>query len=228
MPTPSIEALVAGLDQGGELGVEPGAWCFGRVHHAQVHRGQPVGAEGGEVVLDALAQLVRVVEAHQCATVVAAGGDLAHDRQARRVGVQRLPDELVDRAGTVVLGGVDVVYPGGDRRPQHPQRLVAIPRRPEVPVAGQLHRAVSGTVHAPRAEREGAAQRRLVAAHISSRIDGRRGHGWTCEPSPEIQAHRLEDRERGAGGERRHVRGGQHAGVLGDHRRGGRAVTSSR
>jgi hypothetical protein len=60
-------------------------------------------------------------------------------------------------ARAAVLRGADVVHPGGDGRAQHPQRLVAIPRRPEDPVAGKLHRAVPGPAHAPRAERDGPA-----------------------------------------------------------------------
>ncbi len=39
-------------------------------------------AERGKVVLDALAQLVRLVEPQQRATRVEAGGDLAHDGEA--------------------------------------------------------------------------------------------------------------------------------------------------
>jgi hypothetical protein len=57
--------------------------------------------------------------------------------------------------------------PAVDRRAQHPQCLVAVARRPEDPVAGELHRAVPGPVHPPRAEREGPAEidrRDLVAA----------------------------------------------------------------
>jgi len=50
--------------------------------------------------------------------------------------VQRLADQFVHRARPVELRGVDVVHPGRDGRAQHPQRLVAIPRRPEDPVAG--------------------------------------------------------------------------------------------
>ena len=49
---------------------------------------------------------------------VAAGGDLAHDRQVRPDRVQRLADEFVDGARAVVLRGVDVVHAGLDRRPQ--------------------------------------------------------------------------------------------------------------
>lgn len=91
-----------------------------------------------------------------------AGGrwmDTHADAQVVRIGVQRLADEFVHRAGPVVLRGVDVVHPGRDGRTEYPQRLVAIPRRPEDPVAGELHRAVPGPVHAPRAEREGPAER---------------------------------------------------------------------
>ena len=63
---------------------------LGRIHHPQVHRREPVDAEGGEVVLDALAQLVRRVEAQQRTGGVAVGGDLAHDPEGVGIGVQRL------------------------------------------------------------------------------------------------------------------------------------------
>ena len=158
-PMPSISPSSRACGQRRELDVEPLARGLGRVRHAQVHGRQPPGAERGEVVLDALAQLVRFVEPQQRAAGVAAGGHLADDRQVVRIGVQRLADELVHRAGPVVLRGVDVVHPGRDGRTEYPQRLVAIPRRPEDPVAGELHRAVPGPVHAPRAEREGPAER---------------------------------------------------------------------
>jgi hypothetical protein len=51
-----------------------------------------------------------------------------------------------------------VVHPGLDRRPQDPQRLVTVSRRPEDPVTGELHRAVPSPAHAPLTERERSAQ----------------------------------------------------------------------
>jgi hypothetical protein len=80
----------------------------------------------------------------------------------------RLADQLVHRARPVELRGVDVVHPGRDGHAQHPQRLVAIPRRPEDPVAGELHRAVPGPAHPPRAERERPAEFLSVPAHAAS------------------------------------------------------------
>src|SRR6202012_957904 len=87
-----------------------------------------------------------------------AAGQLAHDGQPVRVRVQRLADELADRARAVVLGGVDVAYAGLDRRPQDEQRLVTVSRRAEEAVAGELHRPVTGPAYPPPAERERPAQ----------------------------------------------------------------------
>ncbi len=58
-----------------------------------------------------------------------------------------------------------MVHPGCDGRAQ---RLVAIQRRPEDPVAGELYRAVPGPAHAPRAERERPAEFPSVPAHAAS------------------------------------------------------------
>jgi hypothetical protein len=80
-------------------------------------------------------------------------------------GVQRLADELVHRARSVVLRGVDVIHSGRDHRAQYPQRLLAIARRPEDPVAGELHRAVPGPSHARRAECEAPAKFLSVRDH---------------------------------------------------------------
>jgi hypothetical protein len=51
-----------------------------------------------------------------------------------------------------------MIHPGLDRRPQDPQRFIAVARRPEYPVAGQLHRAVPGAMHPPLTKRERPAQ----------------------------------------------------------------------
>jgi hypothetical protein len=165
-PDAADQPFLTGLDQRRELGVELPARGLGRIHHAQVHGRQPVGAERGQVVLDALAQLVAFVEPQRCAISVA-GGYLAHNRQTVRIGVQRLADELVHRARPVVLRGVDVIHSGRDGRAQHPQRLLAIPPRPEDPVPGELHRPVPGPAHAPGAERKAPAKFPSVAGHAA-------------------------------------------------------------
>jgi hypothetical protein len=107
-------------------------------------------------------------EAQRRATRVAVGGHLAHDREAVRIRMQRLADELVHRARPVELRGVDVVDAGRDGRAQHPQRLVAVPWRAEDPVAGELHRAVPGPAHAPAAEPEGPAEFASLPAQTAS------------------------------------------------------------
>ena len=68
--------------------------------------------------------------------------------------MERLADQLVNDAGPVVLGGVDVVDSAVDSGPQYTQRLVPVSRRPEHVVAGELHGAVSDPVHPPPAEGE--------------------------------------------------------------------------
>ena len=57
--------------------------------------------------------------------------------------MERLADDLVHRAGPIVLSGVNVVDPTLDRRTQHAHRFVTVSRRSEDVVAGQLHGAVS-------------------------------------------------------------------------------------
>jgi epsilon-lactone hydrolase len=151
-PNAVCQAFLARLDQRGQLGVEARSRRLGRVDHAQVHRGQPAHTERDEVVLDPPAQMILLAVPRRRPGRTRAGGHLAHDRQAVRIRVQRLTDELVDGARAVELRGIDVVHPRLDRRPQHPQRLVTVARRPEHPVAGQLHRAVPGAMHPPRTE----------------------------------------------------------------------------
>ena len=125
-----------------------------RSNHAQVHGCQLAGAERDEVVLNALPEFAWLVEARERATGVTARRHLAHDRQLRGIGVQRLADEFVHPARPVELRGINVVHPGVNRRAQHSHRLIPVSRRPVDPVAGELHRAVPGTAHAPGAERE--------------------------------------------------------------------------
>lgn len=151
---PVDESLVARVDERSELRIETLAWS-GTVHGSQVHCGQPIETEGQEVLLDAGSQLDRLVVGQDGSRVIAPRRHLADDRQVRGIGVERLADQLVHDAGPVVLGRVDVVDPAVDRRAQHTQRLVAISRRSEDVVSGQLHGAVSDPVHLPPPEREG-------------------------------------------------------------------------
>jgi hypothetical protein len=130
--------------------------CVGQ---PQVDRGQLPHAQGAQVVLDAPAQLIGLAVGQPPPGLVAACPDLADQRQRIRVGKQRLPDELVSHAGTVVLGGVNMVHPERHRAPQHRQRLIVVPRRAEHPRTRQLHRpeadpadtetAEGVTLHAP-------------------------------------------------------------------------------
>jgi len=80
--------------------------------------------------------------------------DLADDGQLRRIGVERLADQVVDDVGAVILGRVEVIDSGPDRGPQDADGRCPVRRRVDGPRAGQLHRAVPGPSDPPRAERE--------------------------------------------------------------------------
>src|SRR5690348_9339328 len=100
---PGNQALVAGRYHRGQLVIEarvdpPAAG------QAQVHRGELADPQAAQVVLDGLAQLVRIARRVAGATVVGPDRDLADDRQPAGVGVERFADEVVDHAGAVVLG----------------------------------------------------------------------------------------------------------------------------
>jgi hypothetical protein len=58
---------------------------------------------------DAFTQLVRIVQREDCTVIVSPDRGLAHDRQPAGVGVGRFADQIVDDAGAVVLGRVDVI-----------------------------------------------------------------------------------------------------------------------
>lgn len=105
---------------------------------------------------------------------IAAGGHLAHDRQIARIQVERLANELVHHARSVILRGVDMVDPPSTaarstRRASSRSRggpAVSSPAMP-APIAGELHRAVPDTTYAPGTQGEAPC-----------------GHGWTTEPKP--------------------------------------------
>ena len=96
------------------------------VHAAEVDEVHPLDAQRAQVVLDALAQLGRPQRREPGAVLVAAGADLRHQLQVRRVGVQRLPDQVVHDVRPVVLGGVDVVDAELDRAAQNGARTVRV------------------------------------------------------------------------------------------------------
>jgi len=109
---------------------------------AEVDRCQLAEPQAAEVVLDAVAQLVRVVEWRDGTAVVSPDRDLADDRQPVRIGIERLADQVVDDAGTVVLGRVDVIDSGAYRGPEHADGRCPVRRRAKGELAGQLHRTV--------------------------------------------------------------------------------------
>jgi hypothetical protein len=109
---------------------------------AEVDRCELADPQAAKVVLDALAQLVRIVEREDGTAVVSADRDLADDRQPVGVGVDRLADQIVDDTRAVVLGRIDVIDSGGDRGPEHADRRWPVRWLPEGEGAGELHRTV--------------------------------------------------------------------------------------
>src|SRR6266550_7049616 len=102
------QAFIAGSDQRGNLRVES-LVRRGFVYEAQVHGCQPIHAERGEILFDAQAELVRLVERQDAASVITTHRDLAHKRQPGRIRVQRFTDQLVYHAWAVVLRGINVI-----------------------------------------------------------------------------------------------------------------------
>jgi hypothetical protein len=150
---PGDQALVAGRHHRGQLVIEarvdpPAAG------QAQVHRGELADPQAAQVVLDALAQTVRIA-GPQDGAVVGPDRDLADDRQPVGIGPERVADQVVDHARAVVLGGVDVIDSGGDRGPEHADGRCPVRWRPEGVRAGKLHRPVPGPSDLNLAEREG-------------------------------------------------------------------------
>ena len=86
-----------------------------------------------EVLLDVGAQFVGFLRRHPVALVVAAGADLADQREVLGIGVQRLADEFVGDVRAVELRGVDVVDAQLDGASEHGDRLVVVARRAETP-----------------------------------------------------------------------------------------------
>jgi len=140
---PGDQALVAGRHHRGQLvikaRVDPPA-----AGQAQVHRGELAGPQAAQVVLDGVAQSVRIAGPEDGAAAVGPDRDLADDRQPVGVGPERVADQAVDHAGAVVLGCVDVIDSGGDRGPEHTDGRCPVRRRPEGVRAGELHRTVPG------------------------------------------------------------------------------------
>jgi len=131
------QAFVAGSDYRGQLRVES-FLRHGIVYEAQVHRCEPIHAERCEVLLDAQAELIRLVVRQDGAGVITAHRDLAYQRQPGRIRVQRLMDQFVYDARAVVLRGIDVIDPAIDCCAEHAERFVTISRRAEYAVAKKV------------------------------------------------------------------------------------------
>ena len=121
---------------------------------AQVDRSQLIGAQLAQVHLDVGAQVVGLRGGDPVARLVAAGADLAHQRQLGRVRVQCLADEFVRDVGAVELCGVDVVDAKFDGPPEDGDGLVVVARWAEDSGSGELHGAEADAIDRERAELE--------------------------------------------------------------------------
>ena len=134
------QALLLEFGQGAERlgdGLPPGA--FGP--QPQVDGVEGVHAEVREVLLDLGPEVGGVMRGAPAAVGAAAGAHLGDDAQVGRVGVERLPDQLVDHHGAVEVAGVDVGDAVLDGLAQDGDGLVAVPGRAEDAGPGQLHGA---------------------------------------------------------------------------------------
>ncbi len=105
--------------------------------------------------MDLLAQVVPIAGREDGAAVGWPDRDLADDRQPVGVGAERFADQVVDDAGAVVLGRVDVIDSGSGRGPQYADGRGAVRSRPEGERAGELHRTVPRPPDPHRAQGEG-------------------------------------------------------------------------
>jgi hypothetical protein len=127
------------------------------VAEPQVHEVEDVDAEGLQVVVDLRAELVGCARGRPASLPVSASAGLGGDQQVGGVGAERLPDHLVDDAGPVGLGRVDVRDPGGDGLAQDLEGGLAVRGRAEDPGSGELHGPVAEARHGAVAEGLGAA-----------------------------------------------------------------------
>jgi hypothetical protein len=134
------QALLLEFGQGTErLGDGLPAGAFGP--EPQVDGVEGVHAEVREVLLTWALRSAGSCEGRQLPSGAAARAHLGDDAQVRRVGVERLPDQLVDGDRAVEVAGVDVGDAAVDGFAQDRESLVAVPGRPEDPGPGQLHGA---------------------------------------------------------------------------------------
>jgi hypothetical protein len=142
------QTVVTGRDHGVELIVEESIRS-GVSHEAKVDNWKRLDTESSEVLFDGLSKLPGFVVGEDATLPVPPRTDLAHQDQLRGVGMERLPNELIDHVRAVVLGGVDVVHSLVNRLAQHNERLTAIlgwpehvlPRKAHSPEADRRHHA---------------------------------------------------------------------------------------
>jgi hypothetical protein len=165
----AIEQFVV-LDAGGRADAVTGK-------DAQVHRGQAVGVERTEVLVELPAKIVGILCGQPLAVWSARAADLAHQCQIGGVWVQRRSDQFVGDVRTVDLRGVDVVDTQFNRATQHCNCLVVVTRRPEHAGTRQLHGAEPDASDSEGAQREGLHDQ---CVHLSRRTYSTRA--WSLPP----------------------------------------------
>ena len=81
--------------------------------------------------------------------------DLGDDGEPRRIGMERLGDDLIGDVRPVEVAGVDMVDAAFDRLAQDRHRFGAVLRRSEYAGACELHGAVAHAMDGAAAEAEG-------------------------------------------------------------------------
>ena len=138
------QALLLEFGQGAErFGDGLPAGAFGP--QPQVDGVEGVHAEVREVLLHLGLEVGGVMRGPPAAVGVAAGAHLGDDAQVCRVGVERLPDQLVDGDRAVEVAGVDVGDTAVHGFAQDRESLVTVPGRAEDAGPAQLH---GGQAHA--------------------------------------------------------------------------------
>ena len=126
------QPLFLQLGEGGELNLDrPFARRVNFAHNAVIDHVQRLKAEVAQVVVNRALELLGRNGGVPRGVVAAHRADLGDDRQTRRIGMQRLADDLIDDVRAVKVAGVDVIDAACDRFAQHGDRFGAIFRRPE-------------------------------------------------------------------------------------------------
>ena len=80
----------------------------------------------------------------------AARSHLGDDHQTVRIGMERLLDDLIRHVRAIEIAGIDVIHSRFNGLSQDPDGFVGIARRSPHLRTGQLHGAITNTVHGQR------------------------------------------------------------------------------